>query len=360
MPIMGVVIGKIRQKRSLYLQLMFTALVFLAMVVLSYLFMSDIVRSQLVNNVENVLAIEQIKIESVLQENKVLLGSFSETVRNMILLGCDMDMLRDYATIITQYLNDANKQMPDFDNSVYGYFETLDGETAFVNGNNWIPPYDYLTYDRPWYTTGVAAGGAIAITQPYVDIVTEKAVYTYTRCIYDDDGRQLGVACLNVPIDIIGKNVVETVLERGGYGIILDQDLMVYAHYNRDFVGKNLRDSAIPVSIFADELLSGVDITERRVESFIGDNSIAFFHRLSNGWYLGLVMPSGPYYKSVRNMALILCVLGTLLAAGLMYVLVKIDAAKDKADEESRQKSAFLANMSHEMRTPLNAVIGLS
>ncbi|WP_209319742.1 PAS domain-containing hybrid sensor histidine kinase/response regulator [Ancylomarina longa] len=35
-------------------------------------------------------------------------------------------------------------------------------------------------------------------------------------------------------------------------------------------------------------------------------------------------------------------------------------AAKDKAEESDRLKSAFLANMSHEIRTPMNAILGFS
>lgn len=35
-------------------------------------------------------------------------------------------------------------------------------------------------------------------------------------------------------------------------------------------------------------------------------------------------------------------------------------AARDKAQESERLKSAFLANMSHEIRTPLNAIVGFS
>ena len=38
----------------------------------------------------------------------------------------------------------------------------------------------------------------------------------------------------------------------------------------------------------------------------------------------------------------------------------KLIAAKDKAEELDRLKSAFLANMSHEIRTPLNAIVGFS
>lgn len=38
----------------------------------------------------------------------------------------------------------------------------------------------------------------------------------------------------------------------------------------------------------------------------------------------------------------------------------KLIAARDKAEELHRLKSAFLANMSHEIRTPLNAIVGFS
>jgi len=359
MSVIRAFIQKITQVRPLYLQLVFTALAFLAMVVLSYIFMSAMVRSYLVHHAENVLAITQLEIESVLQESEAVHLSFSQTVRRMILQGGNLDALQEYMTEITEYLM-ANNDRESRINNVYGYFTTLAGESAYLNSKRWVPPDSYVPQSRPWYQAAIAAGGRVVATSPYLSMATGELVFTYVRSLYDDDGRRIGVACIDVPIDIIGNDVVKTAMAQGGYGMLLDRNLTMLAHPYLGFVGKNLRDLLIPAALFVDDLKEGMEIFERSVTGFRGEPSVAFFRELPNGWHLGLITPKGPYYQSVTNMALLLSALGAVLAAALIYVLVRIDAAKNKSDEESKYKSAFLANMSHEMRTPLNAVIGLS
>ena len=352
-------IQKIKPKRPLYIQLLFTVLSFLTMSVLSYVFMSNIVRGYLIQNAKNILDSTQAQIISDLIEPQTVLDNVSQITRTMILRGDDAGKLQDYLTTILDYLFMDNHRNAVF-STLFGYFETLPGGPVFIEGlikemSAWYEPTE-----RSWYQNAIAANGEMATTMIYSDAIYEDPVLIFSRCIFDDSGRRLGAVGLRIEIDGIGKFVVQTAMTQGGYGILISEDLVILAHPNRDFVGRSIREPDIPFSVFADELQNSKEISELPMISYKNEAAIGFFRQLPNGWYLGVDSPKGPYYQTVTNLAVILSLLGIALASVLSYVLIQVDKARNRADMESRHKSSFLANMSHEIRTPMNAIIGMT
>jgi signal transduction histidine kinase/DNA-binding NarL/FixJ family response regulator len=359
MSAISALIKKIVPKRPLYVQILFTICAFLVMVILSYVFTSNIVHKYLEQNMENIFISAQTQIMSDLMEPQITLEGFSRTMRNMIMRGDDADKLRDYYNDISDYLSLGKQGNMSF-NGFIGYFETLPDEPVFIESFAWDKPDDFVPAQRQWYLDAIAANGKMAETLMYHDIIYGNAMLIYSLCLFDDEGQRLGAIGLRVQIDAIAKYIVNAARSQGGYGILLSEDLVILAHSNQEFIGKNMHDPVLTFSIFADELQSGIEIYERPLMSYMDEPSVASFRRLSNGWFLGVVTPKGPYYQNVTNMAMLLILLGTALASVLIFVLIRVDAARNKSDEENRHKSSFLANMSHEIRTPMNAIIGMS
>ena len=343
----------------LFAQILFTVFAFMLMCVIGYVFMKNIVHEHLIVSTESMLDYEKSRIEIDLVAPKTALGIFSETVRRMVLRGADVDELQAYINEISDYMRLNESHSSSF-GGISCYFERLSDGPAFLSGfDRDITAGRYLT-ERAWYRRAVAANGAIAETVIENDLIFGETVLAYSHCLLDERGRRLGVVCFVVRIDVIGSSIVEMSLNRGGYGILLSQELAVLAHPNKAFVGRGMKHPALGISTFADELVEKKRVAEREVTTWLGEPAIAFFRELNNGWYLGVVMRKDDYYKSITHMAWMLGILGTVFAAALIIILVRIDAAKNKADFESRQKSAFLANMSHEIRTPMNAIIGMT
>jgi len=350
----------IKMRPILFAQLLFTALAFIIMVFLSYNFASDIVHDHMIARVDSMIRLEQSTLEAELMNPSTSLARFSETIREKLAYGDSLERLQDFTTTQTDYI--IKESNSSFINPIgfYCFFEAAFDQPVLVTGFPADLPDDYEPRERPWFTLAIEAGGRVAESAPYLDANTGETVLTYSRVIYGDDNSRLGVVALDVLLYDIGRHVVETALAQGGYGILMSPDLVVLAHPNESYVGRTVGDPDLNFSQFEYDLRRGYDISERQLDSFKGEPAIAYFKQLENGWYLGLIAPSGPFYQSVTNMALLLSLLGAVLAGALMLIMVHIDAARQKSDMESRHKSAFLANMSHEIRTPMNAIIGMT
>jgi len=356
--IMRNLIRRIIPKQPLYIQLIFTAFAFFLMVGLSHLFVTGIVQDNLIRNTESVLDFVEAQINADLTETRTILGSYAQTLTTMILNGEDAAKLQLYTYGMSDYLRTKENSGLTI-NGFYGYIEKLPEGAVSLNGLNAAPPHDYSPEERPWYRAALENGGKITATPAYRDVVTNELIMTYSCSLNDDKIGYLGVVCVDIRIDYIGEKAVQTALTKDGYGFIISEDMTLLAHPNPDYIGRNVSDPKIPLSVLIKDMVVKGGVSEAPLINWKKEKCICFIRMLPNGWYLGLLAPKNFYYQNVRNMALALILLGLTLATILIIVLISLDAARNKSDRESRHKSAFLANMSHEIRTPMNAIIGM-
>jgi signal transduction histidine kinase/DNA-binding response OmpR family regulator len=315
-----------------HMQLLVVIAAFALMVFFSYRFMSGIERKHLLNNVNSAIANTQAYIDADLKEPETTLSVIAENIRDMIIGGEGFNIVSTYITNITRYMA-VNERLMSYATGVYGIFDCFDGK--FWTGIDWIPPDDYVPESRPWYKAAVASDGKVGITEPYLDVSLGIIALTFARRIFDEDGSPLGIVCLDIMLDRIGDYAIKTSVTEDSYGILMDENFNVLAHPHPVYVGINI-DKMNDGAAIKEDLLKGLEISERKAIDYNGNDSVLFIRRLNNGWYMAILAYSKKYYQSVKDIAFILVILGAVSAAVLNAILIGMINARKRAEERTQ------------------------
>jgi len=320
-----------KYKRILsYWQVILVFLAFMLVIGTSYLLISDAEQKHLKQDAENVLDNTSIKIETDLAELKTLMGIISETASKMIIKGENYEKVSEYLKGVTEYMS-LHKNILSQVSDIYGIFDVFEGK--FYAGVDRVTPESYSPQNRPWYKAAVEANGNIAVTEPYMDIVLDVPIITYSRRIMDDKGKPLGIICMDIKLDKIKENASHVHITENTYGILFNKQFEIIAHPSPSYLGKSLRQLNDGLSIESD-LRQGISISERKVMDYKGNQAIAFMRQLENGWSISVIIPSKEYYQNLNGMAEFLSVLGFTMAITLSLLLSRITAVNNKLEKQ--------------------------
>ena len=342
---------KLLQKN--YAQIIFVFIAFALMVTIGGYFVSSTLQKSSSSAVGIALNETEKSINAYLREPQVAFDNIYYTLSDILDRGESQETALQYLIQTTDSMSMQEDGVEGFI-SVYGYIR---GE--FLSGSQWTPPNDYVPQQRPWYQIAVRSKKA-EYTAPYMDMNTGLPVITLAQEIYGQNGDYYGVLSLDVNLKWLTEYAQSLQFVDGGYGVVVNQYLHIIAHPNEKYRNERLQDLESGYASIENKLRTNHNVSAERIQDIGGNEAIVFFKQLYNGWYVGVIMPTKSYFADLYLNITLLAVLGFILACILSYILLRLSADKIKSEEESRAKSSFLANMSHEMRTPMNAIIGMT
>jgi methyl-accepting chemotaxis protein len=187
----------------------------------------------------------------------------------------------------------------------------------FVSGDGWRPDAGYDNTARSWFVEGKAARGGVAVTEPYLDMVTKTLTVALTKTVYDGQGNPAAVLAEDMSIKALDEmanaesmipQIKSFILHPSGRyisnpdaGAVMEKDFFIDQGFER------LRDQILgPASFFG---TSGA--------AFICAEPIAL-----TGWNLVSVMPIKAVSAEADKLRLRLISLSLVLlgAAGAIAV----------------------------------------
>ena len=345
----------LRFDKKLVSQFAFVFAAFLIMVLIGSFYGVYIVNKQIASYGDEFVNSAAETIRAYLYEAETMLDDVGFSLTQLQNANARPEEILDRMVEWSSWVNQTENEFEFRTNGVYGVIND-----TYMDGALWIPDDDYVPQRRPWYLGAMMNSGKVFHTDPYTDAETGDTILSVSKALFDRHNRLYAVLAIDIFINGIHDYVLNLKLLESGYGLLLDKSGNFIVHPDESLLGQNMTEVSEDFALIWDRLAMGETVSATKHTNYEGLDCVAFYKKLYNGWYLGIIAPSNVYYYDNYSMILLLSSVGFVLAVTLSVILMFLHVEKRRSDEASRVKSSFLANMSHEIRTPMNAIIGMS
>ena len=348
--------------KSLPARMLLVFVAFLTMVIVSGFIMSRSLSDKLHQSANELIDESAIFISSTLLGPEIVLNLIADHIEDKIKHGDTLESIKEYLVEASLPVFKGNIRMFDY-YTVYGYFDVFaqyeNDLNVFIDGGGWHPKDEpdisWVASERPWYKAAVEAGGPVVVTDPYIDPSTLMPVIAYTRLLLDENGKQLAVIGLDVPLVFLALLVSGEHMTPGAYVFLLDNNLQVIIHPDERIIGTTIYNTSYDMARFLERLIQGEEISFERFTDYRGIKSILFMRQMETGWYMAKVVPRNVYFSDLYKMLLIVGALAVILASVLIYILVLLERAQNKAIKEIKRRDNLLRSVNDTANVLLTA-----
>ncbi|MCX7656117.1 MAG: methyl-accepting chemotaxis protein [Treponemataceae bacterium] len=181
-----------------------------------------------------------------------------------------------------------------------------------VEATGWIPSPDYDQTVRPWFKTALGASSFV-ITEPYVDLITNKLVVTISQRVKNQEGKDRGVVGLDVILDDVATIVGSKKISAGGTTYLVDSQGRFITHEKMEKILKE--------SVFEDKYLKKYQqsiLSEEDFYTLIPETAkyLVSIHIKNTPWRVISMGPLSDIYQPLYRFSFFLLIIGV---GGLVF-----------------------------------------